>query len=331
MSLIETSGAGDTSATEKPMAEHVSIQGRSHSGANVVVAQTSPQRVDFSRSLAIKSAGRDDLVITHMLRSSPGHGMTEPHVRAEAYTACVHLDNFTSYDVWCDERHDSSHALGEGTIHINDMRRIWRADIRSAFHVVNFYIPQWALDEISDEHGASRIDELQCHMSRAHVDNVFKNLALALLPALARPDQSNKLFVDHASRAVRIYLAVTYGSLRCPSACRRGGLAPWQERRAKDLLCEDLSANLSLADLAGACRLSASRFSSAFKQTVGCPPHQCLNTQRVERAKQLILNTDQSLTEIALALGFADQSHLTRVFSRWVKASPAAWRRDQER
>jgi AraC family transcriptional regulator len=310
---------------------YIPSKSRYRSDTNVVVAQTSPQRIDFCRSLMIKSAGRDDLVITHMLRSSPGHGMTEPQVRAEAYTACVHLDDFTSYDVWCDERHESSRALGEGTMHINDMRYVWRADIRCSFQVVNFCIPQWTLDEISDEYGVSRIEELKCPMSQAHVDNVFKNLALALLPALARPDQTNKLFLEHAALAVRIHLAKTYGSLRCQKAFDRGGLAPWQGRRAKDLLCANPMGNLSLTELADACRMSVSHFSQAFEQTVGCPPHQWLIAQRVERSKQLIMNTDQSLSEIALAMGFADQSHFTRAFSRRVKTSPAAWRRAQER
>jgi len=56
-----------------------------------------------------------------------------------------------------------------------------------------------------------------------------------------------------------------------------------------------------------------------------------LVTQRIERAKQLLLNTNQSLCEIALAAGFADQSHFTRVFSQRIKASPAAWRRARKR
>ena len=44
-----------------------------------------------------------------------------------------------------------------------------------------------------------------------------------------------------------------------------------------------------------------------------------------------MLNSDQPLSEIALNAGFADQSHFTRVFSRMVKTSPAAWKRVQER
>jgi AraC family transcriptional regulator len=308
-----------------------SNQNSSSSDTNVVVAQTSPQRINFCRSLIIQSAGRNGMVMTHMLRSSPGHGMTEPQVRAEAYTACIHLDEFKSYDVWCDESHYSSRALAEGTIHINDMRHVWRADIRSPFQVVNFYIPQWTLDETSNEYGASRIEELLSPMCQPRVDDVLKNLALALLPALERPDQTNKLFLDHVARAVKFHLAKSYGSLHRRMTSSRGGLAPWQERRAKDLLCADLSGNVSLAELADACGVSASHFSQGFKRMVGCPPHQWLISQRVERAKELLLNTRQSLSEISFATGFADQSHFNRAFSRRVKMSPAAWRCAQER
>jgi len=126
-------------------------------------------------------------------------------------------------------------------------------------------------------------------------------------------------------------VARAYGSLRVNPSTGRGGLAPWQERRAKEMLAADMSGCLTLPDLASACRLSCSHFSQAFRQTVGCPPHQWLMTQRVERAKNLMLNTDQALSEIALVTGFADQSHFTRVFSQRVGKSPAAWRRAQGR
>ena len=132
---------------------------------NVVIAQTTPNRVDAVKVLTISSPTRGNFVIARMLRSRPGHGMTEPHRRADAYVACVHLDEFDDYDVWCDNQHNSSRPLDTGTIHINDMRQEWRADIRSPFHVMNFYMPQAALDEIADEQGAPSIEELKCPMS----------------------------------------------------------------------------------------------------------------------------------------------------------------------
>src|SRR5437762_10457000 len=116
-----------------------------HSGINAVIAQTSRHRVDAIRRLDIKSGIHGVLAIAHMFRKSPGHGTTEAHERADAYAACVHLDALDGYDVWCDGQHVSSDALGVGSVHISDMRHEWKADIRSPFHVVNFYIPQSVL------------------------------------------------------------------------------------------------------------------------------------------------------------------------------------------
>jgi AraC-like DNA-binding protein len=296
---------------------------------NVVFAQTSPHRVDTLKRLAIQSGNRSVSAILHLMRGSPGHGRTELQDRAEAYAACLHLEPLDAYDVWCEERHVASRAFKAGATHINDMRHVWAADIRSPFKVVNFYIPQHALDEISDEQGASRIEELRCPMSQAPVDAVLKHLALALLPALNKPQQASRLFTEYALRTVTLHLMKTYGSLRFKPQSVRGGLAPWQEYRVKEMLSGCLSGNLSVSELASACNLSPGYFIHAFKQTAGCPPYQWLLQQRVDRAKQLMLNTHQSLSEIALAAGFADQSHLTRVFSQRVKVSPAAWRRAQ--
>ena len=257
--------------------------------------------------------------------------MTDPAVKRACYVACVHVEKLDAYDVWCNDEHESSGVLEAGVLHVNDMRSAWRADIRSSFHVVNFCVPQSAFDEITSEEASAPIAELHCPISLARVDTVLKNFAMALLPALATPDQTNKLFADHAARAVTAHLAKTYGAIQFRPRYDRGGLAPWQERRAKEMLRANLSGDLSMSQLASACRLSAGHFSRAFKLTVGYPPHQWLLHQRVERAKQLILNTDQPLCAIALDTGFADQSHFTRVFSQRVKASPAAWRRDQGR
>jgi AraC family transcriptional regulator len=79
--------------------------------------------------------------------------------------------------------------------------------------------------------------------------------------------------------------------------------------------------------LAKECRLSVSHFSRAFHRTMGAAPHNWLLTHRIEVAKEKLRDGRLSLSDIALACGFADQSHLTRVFTRIVGASPGAWRR----
>jgi AraC family transcriptional regulator len=109
-----------------------------------------------------------------------------------------------------------------------------------------------------------------------------------------------------------------------------GGLAPWQERRAKEMLSSNLEGNVPVATLASECGLSLSYFTRAFRQSTGVPPHRWLLHCRVEKAKRLLRNKTMSLADIAMACGFADQSHFTRVFTAAVGHSPGAMRRLHE-
>lgn len=102
-----------------------------------------------------------------------------------------------------------------------------------------------------------------------------------------------------------------------------GGLAPWQVELALRLLSRDFS----VEELARRCGLSRSYFARAFKARMGLPPHRWLMRLRVERAQDRLEWTSESIAEIALNCGFADQSHLTRVFHTITGTSPAAWRR----
>jgi AraC-like DNA-binding protein len=80
-----------------------------------------------------------------------------------------------------------------------------------------------------------------------------------------------------------------------------------------------VDADPSIADLAAECRLSPSHFARA---STGTPPHKWLLNRRIDRAKALLLGGGDALSQIALACGFVDQSHFTRVFARSEGLSP---------
>lgn len=110
-------------------------------------------------------------------------------------------------------------------------------------------------------------------------------------------------------------------------AARSGGLAPWQARRAEQLMVEGMAENLYLGRVAQACGLSLAHFSRSFHKTFGSPPYRWFQTRRIERAKSLLTETTRGLAEVALDCGFGDQSHFTKAFTRIVGVSPGAWRR----
>jgi AraC-like DNA-binding protein len=106
-----------------------------------------------------------------------------------------------------------------------------------------------------------------------------------------------------------------------------GGLSTWQTRAAKEMISAHLDGNLPLQRVAEVCGLSTSHFAHAFRRTVGVAPHRWLLRRRVERAIDMLGGGRDSLSDIALACGFSDQSHFTRVFRRATGHSPGGWKR----
>jgi transcriptional regulator GlxA family with amidase domain len=75
--------------------------------------------------------------------------------------------------------------------------------------------------------------------------------------------------------------------------------------------------------------MSMHHFAREFKQSAGVTPHHYLIQKRIERAQQMLAQTDISLAEIAYAVGFSDQSHLARHFRALLRTTPREFRRSQ--
>jgi AraC family transcriptional regulator len=98
-------------------------------------------------------------------------------------------------------------------------------------------------------------------------------------------------------------------------------------RAVVEYLMEHLDGSPTLEQLAAIAHLSPFHFARQFKNSTGLPPHQFLIAQRIERAKQLLQgNENQSLAEVALDVGFSDQSQFSRHFKRLVGVTPKQFR-----
>lgn len=105
------------------------------------------------------------------------------------------------------------------------------------------------------------------------------------------------------------------------------GLAPWQAKRVEGLVAERLSSQIQVWELAQVARLSPAHFSRGFKVLFGASPRVWIGWQRVRQAQRMMLETEESLGQIALECGFSDQAHFTNVFRRTTGTTPGAWRR----
>ena len=100
--------------------------------------------------------------------------------------------------------------------------------------------------------------------------------------------------------------------------------APAVIDRARDMIDDDPAAPLTLAELADACGLSHFQLLRAFAKATGLTPHAYLLQRRIQEARRLIA-IGTPLAEAAFASGFADQSHMTRLFVRNFGLSPGAY------
>ena len=99
-------------------------------------------------------------------------------------------------------------------------------------------------------------------------------------------------------------------------------------RRACEYLDAHLGQPLRIADLARAARIHPAQLTRSFRAHADCSPAGWIRARRIEVARQLLADAELPIAEIALRLGFFDQSHFSNTFRRFVGVSPARFRRE---
>ena len=107
----------------------------------------------------------------------------------------------------------------------------------------------------------------------------------------------------------------------------RGGLAGWQKRIVTACIEEHLDERLPLVTLAHLARLSECHFCRAFKKSFGIPPHAYHVQRRIERAKELLSDRANSITDVAIILGYSVTSSFTLSFRKITGQTPTEFRR----
>jgi AraC-like DNA-binding protein len=279
---------------------------------------------DDTHAQKVQTLRNAKIAVTRIRCDESSSGETQPIVSEKSFIISVQLKELASHEIWSGgQRVFSGRYPGQG-VSAFDLREDPRLHISTPFDCLQFHVTRATLNAVADECGARRIETLS--WPHGTMDPTVRHLGSALLPALDSPETASGLFLDHIALALNTHFACVYGGMRALTPMARGGLAAWQERRCKEMIEARFAEQISLDQLAGECRLSSSHFARAFRKSTGESPHRWLVRRRVEAAKTMLSSSEMAISEIALACGFVDQSHLTRVFSSLVGAPPGAWR-----
>jgi AraC family transcriptional regulator len=278
-------------------------------------------------SVLLKPMSRSQLAIT---RLTVKKRLVEfPTVIPEkAFTISVHLYKpvCRGWGTLVDGKFLPVESWMEGGVGIYDLESDPRAYRNSAFDSVHYNLPRTTLDAFTDDSGLPKVGALLA--TQGVRDATLFHLTKLILPVLSQPKQFCQLFLDHFVQMLCSHVVNTYSASRTVPRVYQGGLAPWQTRRATELLHEHLDGELRLSTLASACGLSVSHFARSFKISFGAPVHRYLISQRLESAKDLLSHSNKSLSDIALQVGFSDQAAFSRTFSALVGTTPGRWRRE---
>lgn len=204
---------------------------------------------------------------------------------------------------------------------------VWPEDIE----VVHVYLTK---DELAatcrqmyerDVEDVALLDEVKADDPAIHA------AAMAIAREAAQGGAGSRLLVDSLScqLAVQILRRHAHVLFREPEGTE--GLTFRQERTVRDYVEAHLGENVSLDDLAAAVALSRFHFARMFRQSVGTSPHEFVLEQRLARARAMLSRTNAPLPDVAASCGFADQSHMNRVFRKRVGQTPGQFRASGDR
>lgn len=154
----------------------------------------------------------------------------------------------------------------------------------------------------------------------------LESISQMLLNEYQQGSLANQLYLDSLTNVLTVTLLREHTITQPQLAVYEGGLPQYQLRRILEYIDAHLDQDIKLVDLAGLLDMSQFHFSRLFKQSVGISPYQYLIQQRVERAKQLLKQTDRLITDIALDCGFSSHSHLSKQFRQLTGVTPKAFR-----
>lgn len=200
-----------------------------------------------------------------------------------------------------------------------------RWDIPGPVDVIQLYLPRTTLERVTREAEASAPGDL---LERTgHPDAITSSLLMSAADVLEGHSALDALFRQQLTDllATRLLAAHTGEALTFEPAM--GGLSPHALRRAIDRLRSGGDADISLAALASDAGLSRFHFCRAFKESTGLSPHAWLRQQRLERAMNMLRDTDASIELVSAELGYASQTAFTAAFKKLTGDTPSDWRR----
>ena len=205
----------------------------------------------------------------------------------------------------------------------------WRSTSDEPLSTVHLHIERGLIDSVADQMELDGSRELSLGDAMHFKDPLVAAMIDALHRAAADPADA-RLYVDALVHALAAHLLQHYSrgwqTQAATPARQPERLVPRRIRSVTDYIRANLAADLAISELAAQAGLSSFHFARVFRRETGETPHQFVTRLRLEEAARLLRATDQTVLQVAIAVGFESASHFSVQFKRGYGVTPLAYR-----
>ena len=184
------------------------------------------------------------------------------------------------------------------------------------------------LRQIATENDFANADRVEILPVLNKHDSGLHNLAILFQQEIAHTQSGEQMYIESLSNMLAVHLLRHYCTFPGKVA-EYSGLPPYKLKQVTDYINTYLADDISLGELASQVKLSQSHFSHLFRQSTGKSPYKFLIQQRIDRAQELLLKQDMAIADVAISVGFYDQSHLSRHMKKLLGVSPRQLRQQR--
>jgi AraC family transcriptional regulator len=201
--------------------------------------------------------------------------------------------------------------------------------------MVHFYLASRLVGELAGEIYGVDGSGVELQEAGFHVDETLARYAMTFRERLLDREPLTELELNAGAQLLGAHLLRCYSNLAgrpVPRADQKisATLSPVQVRRVREYIREHLGTDIGLSELADQAGLSPHYFSLLFKHTLGASPYRYVLRERIDEAQRLLAAGRMSISEVALSLGFSDQSHFSQVFRKITGETPRRYQANAE-